>query len=542
MWIAVLVSSERPSPLLTAFHNRIESALASISWRPGVAVVGIFLAVFVSRLALIPIAPIPAPKIVDDFSQLLAADTFASGRVTNPTHPMWFYFETFMVNQKPTYHSMYPPATGAVMAAAQRLTGQPWYGILFATAAAAAAIFWMLRGWVPPRWAPWGSLVFLLLTAKENLTATYSGEQLVVLGGALVLGAIPRIIARRKVGASVWLGIGAALLAATRPYEGAFLVAGLGVVGIYWAAVTGLPLRTLLRKAALPVAVILLPVLLGVGYLNWRATGSALVAPYQLNLIQQHITRPFVWQKLASPAPTYDHAAMASFYDHWELDWWKSTHGFPRGTAIFIADKVATIYAWVLWPLGFVVGVGSYQSLKNPIRRFLTWALLFFLLGLCLEGYQTLSRYVAPALSLMLLLAICGLRYLGTWNRKNHRGLRISRSATIIIPIALLLRCAVSLGYSRAYGRWWTARQEISQKLTDLPGKQLVIVRYSRQHAAAEEWVYNRADIDAAEVVWARDVPERHNADLLAYFKDRTVWLLEPDGKFPKLTPYRQQE
>src|SRR5215470_14215663 len=191
MWLAILVTSERPFPFLNTFQNRIESTLARVFRRPAAAVAGIFLLVFVGRLLLIPIAPIPPPKIVDDFSQLLAADTFAHGRVTNPTHPMWFYFETFMVNQKPTYHSMYPPATGLVLAASQVLTGQPWFGILFSVAAASAAICWMLQGWVPTRWALWGALVFVLIAARNQLTDSYFGEGVVVLGGALVLGAVP---------------------------------------------------------------------------------------------------------------------------------------------------------------------------------------------------------------------------------------------------------------------------------------------------------------------------------------------------------------
>src|SRR5215469_1821416 len=526
MWLAILVTSERPFPFLNTFQSRIESTLARVFRRPAATVAEIFLLVFVGRLLLIPVAPIPPPKIVDDFSQLLAADTFAHGRVTNPTHPMWFYFETFMVNQKPTYHSMYPPATGLVMAAAQVLTGQPWYGMLFATASAAAGICWMLRGWVPPRWAPWGSLVFVLATSKTNLTATYSGENLVVLGGALVLGAIPRIVRERNFAASIWLGVGAALLATTRPYEGAVLVTGLVSGGIYWALTSGISARTLWGKVALPVASVLLPVLLAVGYLNWRTTGSPLMAPYQLNLVQQHITMPFIWQKPANPPPVYDHAAIASFYDQWELDWWKKTRGF-RGLPLFVADKLATVYAWVLWPLGLGTGLGVYQLLKHSGRRFLAWAFAFFLMGLCLEAYQALSRYVAPALSLMLLLAVYGLRYTGVWRRKTHHGQRIARSATIIIPIALLLRVGTSFAYSLNQKRWYITRDVIERRLDNLPGKQLVIVRYSPEHIPVEEWVFNGADIDSAKVVWARDVRERGNADLLAYLKDRNVWLLE---------------
>lgn len=543
VWIAIWLASERPWRRFQAAYQHVERGFSRFARHRRLAIITVFFLVFAGRIAMLPVFPVPPPKIVDEFTQLLSGDTLAHWRVTNPTHPMWRYFETMFVNQHPTYNAMYPPGTGLFLAVGQILTGHPWYGMLLSIALAAAALCWMLQGWMPPRWALWGALVFVLFAAKNTLTENYLGEGVLVLGGALVLGAIPRIVKRRSLAAAFWLGLGIALLAITRPYEGAIFVAAVGIGGIWWAWSAGLRTSGLLKRVAFPVAAILLPVFVWAGYLNWRTTGHTLLAPYQLNLVKQHLTRPFLWQKPANPPPHYDYPELASFYDQWEMDWWRKTQAFPRGVAILFLEKVEVAYWAVVWPLGVFLALGCYELLKRRKHRFLPIVLIVFALGVSLEAYQLVPRYLAMTWGLVILLAIYGIRYAAVWRRKSHQGLRLSKAATVFVPGALLVCNFAFLGYLLPHGGepWYWARWQALHALQALPGKQLVIVRYSPAHHP-EEWVYNRADIDGAKVVWARYAPQTQDADLLQYFRDRTVWLLEPDGRQVKITLYSERD
>ena len=52
---------------------------------------------------------------------------------------------------------------------------------------------------------------------------------------------------------------------------------------------------------------------------------------------------------------------------------------------------------------------------------------------------------------------------------------------------------------------------------------------------------YNAADIEAAKVVWARDMGPDGNRELTDYFRDRRVWLVEPDRSPPALSPLARE-
>src|SRR6266851_2176146 len=90
--------------------------LKGIAGRKPLAVLIVGLAPMVLRILLLPVLPMPSPRVHDEFSYLLAADTFAHGHLVNPQHPLWIHFESMHVLVRPVYASIFPIAQGLIMA------------------------------------------------------------------------------------------------------------------------------------------------------------------------------------------------------------------------------------------------------------------------------------------------------------------------------------------------------------------------------------------------------------------------------------------
>src|SRR5205823_13155641 len=214
--------------------------------------------------------------------------TFAHGRLSNPTHPMWAHFETFYVNQKPTYGSMFYPAQGLFLAAGQVIFGHPFWGVWLSAGLMCAAICWMLQAWLPPSWALLGGLLAVIRLGTFSYWANgYWGGVVPAVAGALVLGSLPRIKRDQRIRDAFLFGLGTALMLGTRPYESLFFLFPVSVALAVWIfRAKPVPPRSffVLMRVIIPARLV---VLVSVGALAsyfWRVTGRPWTSPYQINM------------------------------------------------------------------------------------------------------------------------------------------------------------------------------------------------------------------------------------------------------------------
>jgi transposase InsO family protein len=71
-----------------------------------------------------------------------------------------------------------------------------------------------------------------------------------------------------------------------------------------------------------------------------------------------------------------------------------------------------------------------------------------------------------------------------------------------------------------------TLRSEVTAKLNDLPGRDIVLVSPDRRHPVHAAMLYNEPDLEGAEIIWAHRLGGGKDDAMLRHFHGRRVWNL----------------
>ena len=417
-----------------------------------------------------------------------------------------------------------------------------------------AALCWMLQGWVSPGWALLAALLFVCRVGVLSYWMnSYMGT------------AVPESAGRwRWVRWLVFYGEELSAMQLHGPWDSRCWCFRVPTKPLYWDKATGAlvlwfllkshtPWNTICVRVAVPALSVFTMCLAAVGYNDYRVTGSALTLPYQVHDQQYVIASMFTFVPL-SAEPHYRHPVMRRLWADKVVGLWTNARGRPLAVLLgklYVFDTFFFSW-WVLW---IPVLLCPYD-LVTPQER----ATVFLLLVLVLAVAPLIAvepHYAASFAGVFYVRVAQSLTRLASW---RPWGKALGRALGILL-VGLLVGsfCNSVFGLVRngkdlvpfASGRdpfsgalalreatYGAARRSVIQALEKQPGRQLVMLRYAAEHDPENEWVYNRADIDGSSIVWAREMSPEEDRPFLEHFRDRKVWLLEPDQSPPKLSRY----
>lgn len=515
---------------------------------PARGVMAIFLLSFFGAAGVSLVAGIPVPHVHDELTYLLSADTYARGRLANPPHPYWEHFESPHVIHSPSYASKYPPAQGLILALGQRLSGHALLGLWLSAGLMSAAITWMLQGWLAARWALLGGVITALQFGVAGAWAqSYWGGAVAATGGALLFGAMARLSRSVTWPPAAALAAGSLILAFSRPFEGFLIflvvVASLLVVraGPRW------------RRARVVLAAVVATAVLGGPFMvafNRAVTGEPLTMPYQHHTRQYGAAPLFVFQS-APETPEYLNARIGRFHLEWEMREYERqrsargwiTHAFAR-------------------PVGAAKDMlfGPPRNIGEPLGAWIPSVLFLPFILLPWLWRRPRSRYafmVAGGLFVPLSLVTYFVPHYvsvlaALWMYLVVESLRLCRALVgpgplrrAVVPLALCLtvvlvtQSTIDQGFTlHSPNLWYLEKARMQERLVEAGGRHVVLVRYSPNYSYHREWVYNLADIDGQDVVWARALGATADSALLEYYQDRTAWSLELSQGMLRLEPW----
>lgn len=553
--VCIVLAFGRPTLGQRSF-SKLEQRLKALSAQRWLCIFILFLFPIAVRSLLLPVYAPPVPYISDEYAYLLQSDTFASGRLTNPSPAVWQSFVSVYVLASPTYTGEYQIGQGVVLALGELLTRVPWTGVMLSMGLMCALIYWALLAWLSPVWAFSGTLVVvdIQLGVLSYWMNSYWGGCVPAIGGALTLGALARLRDAKNakpVLLSSAIAGGLIILVNSRPLESILLaVVVTATLAFRTFSSHRLSWQVLLTRVIPTLAIGCLASVAFAAYYNYRVTGSSTKFPYLLYRSEYGLPQGFFWQKPIQAKADLPPDIRAEYEDQLrQHERRTSADALLRATGA----KLRTFWA-------FYIGVP------------LTVCLLFFPLR---WRSDTLQSMAVPAASLILVLVLDNLLFFAYFPHYSAavtalivltviqciRKMRTYAAPGLFLSRALPLLCVFGLVLPIC-GRWiegwlplsvqkttmlWdsefvheVSRERFVPELEKQPGKQLILVRYEPYSGEKKtEWIFNQANLHDAKIVWARDPQERSVVErLLTEYSGRNLWLAEPDAKPPRILPY----
>ena len=535
------------------------------------------------------------PLAHDEYSYLLAAYTFAEGRLTNPPPALPEFFEAPHVLVVPTYTSKYPPGQSLFLALGIVVGGSPIWGVWLGCGLFAGCLCWMLQAWSTRQWAIATTLLAIATLGTSTYWAqAYWGGMVAASGGALVFGGMRRTLHTVRISTSVLIAAGTLILANTRPYEGLITcLPAVVVLAVWLVRCDRVPSRIKLLSFALPVAIVLAAGAAGMAVYNRAVTGAFSASPYQVHQAQYWRQGPFVFSQPQNASRTPGDR-VSGFYRYYESPARSAgsvlrvslqnlalaalgSIGVPfgiffvppnqqyQGVLLWVAlllcarnwrSRSSAAILSVLAVLAELIGrkvipaffLASLAGVAIPwawaftsVARRNAWAPFIaaaWALGLTAHAAVRWwwPHYSAPVVALLLAaVATTGQRL--TRQSKRTGGNTLGRALTAMAVVHLLVLGAVSV-LSRPTAGVVARRTAIIRQLEVLNGSHLVFVKYAANYTVHDEWVYNPPDLAASRILFAHDLGEERNRALLKEFPERSIWRVNVSSDAIRLERY----